>query len=319
MSNQAKYCFAVDLGGTTAKCAIIKDEIIEERFIVETQIGQVLENIKSVFDEKIVKYNIEDKDLEFVAITICGLIDYENGISIWTGNLEWSNFEVVKFLKELFHNENVFILNDSKAATYGEYVKGLNKEKPNMLLYTLGTGIGGGVILNSELYFGGNTKLASEPGHSGGFQNKYQCNCGLIGCIEGLSSATGIEKEINKNHEYYENKLGLNKDKYTIKDIAELFYNGDKKTVELFEECFLPLVKHMAVSIHLMDFDMVVIGGGPSAMGDHLLNLLKKQLKNYLMPPFYEKLDLRIAKLRNDAGLWGVYHFAKLKLDELKK
>ncbi|ATX70429.1 ROK family protein [Spiroplasma clarkii] len=306
-----KYYLAVDLGGTSAKCAVIHQEQIIKRFTVPTKIGEVIENIHQTVTKEIVDLQITTADFQFIGFTICGLIDYEKGISLWSGNLQWENYEVVKEIKRIFQNPHVFILNDSKAATYGEYVGGINQEKPNVLFYTIGTGIGGGVILNHQLYFGNHTKLASEPGHGGGFQNLYQCNCGLQGCVEGLSSATGIEKQINKNRDYFCKKLNLDKSKLTIKDIAPLFYAKDKVTMDLFKIALAPLANHIAVSLHLLDFDIVIIGGGPCALGDDLLVLLKELLKQSLLPAFYEKLDLRIAKLENDAGIWGIYHFAK--------
>ncbi|ALD66809.1 ROK family protein [Spiroplasma cantharicola] len=312
--NKKNYALAIDLGGTTAKCALIYEEKIIDKIIIKTKKSEILENIYFNILPFLEKYKLKQSDLIFIGITICGLIDYENGISIWAGNLEWNNYGVVNKLKELFQIENIYILNDSKSATYGEYVKGIKKEKSSMLLYTIGTGLGGGVILNHELYFGNNTKLASEPGHSGGFQSNYQCNCNLPGCIEGLSSATGIEKELNKNYEYFSKKLNIQKKWIEIKDIYSLFQSEDKKTIDILTTCLTPLAKHIAVSLHLMDFEIVVIGGGPSALGKKLITIIKDILRKYLLPSFYKKLDLRIAKLGNDAGIWGIYYWAIEKL-----
>ncbi|WP_342258828.1 ROK family protein [Spiroplasma endosymbiont of Dioctria linearis] len=309
----SSYALAIDLGGTTAKCALIYNEKIIDRIIIKTKKNEILENIYINILPLLEKNKLEQSDLIFIGITICGLIDYQKGISIWAGNLQWNNYKVIDKLRELFKIENIYILNDSKSATYGEYVKGINKEKSSMLLYTIGTGLGGGVILNHELYFGNNTRLASEPGHSGGFQNKYQCNCNLLGCIEGLSSATGIERELNNNYAYFSKRLNTQKDWIEIKDIYNLFQINDKKTINILKSSLTPLAKHIAVSLHLMDFEIIVIGGGPSALGKNLITIIKDILKDYLLPSFYKKLDLRIAKLGNDAGIWGRYYWSKEK------
>ncbi|KAF5279608.1 hypothetical protein FQR65_LT15356 [Abscondita terminalis] len=156
-----------------------------------------------------------------------------------------------------------------------------------MILYTIGTGIGGGAIFNNELVFGDNSGLPSEPGHGGGFQNEIQCSCGLIGCIEPVSSATGIERRLNQFAKKSKGKL----------DIKDLFVEGNEEVREVFVQSLEPLAKSISVLVHFLDIAVIVIGGSPSNLGQPLIDILMKHLEKYCLPDFYKKVNLKLATL----------------------
>ncbi|AGR41897.1 ROK family protein [Spiroplasma diminutum] len=306
--------FTIDLGATSAKCAFFEDEKVIKTFVYKTiDKTNLLENIAKKTYEIAKENNIDMNDLDFVGVAVCGIVDNETGTVIYSTNLGWKNYPTRKELISLFGNENIIVLNDAKAATYGEWAASLNREPDSMALFTIGTGVGGGAIFNRKLVFGDNTGLPSEPGHGGGFQNQFQCDCGLIGCLDPVSSATGIERRLREVGSTSTGPLGKIyadlKENIHIIDVADLFINGDPEITKIFEENLEPLAKCISVLIHFFDLSMVVIGGGPSNLGEPFLNIIKEKLKSYVLPDFYSKIRINKSNLGDLVGAWGVYKY----------
>ncbi|WP_339034505.1 ROK family protein [Spiroplasma endosymbiont of Cantharis rufa] len=315
--------FTIDLGATTAKCAFFDNMKIRHTFIFNTiNKDKILENIaKEAF--KIAKENeINMNELDFIGIAVCGIVDNKTGTVIYSTNLGWKNYPAKKNLIKLFNNKNVFVLNDAKSAAYGEWAISLKGKPDSMALFTLGTGVGGGAIFDRKLVFGDNTGLPSEPGHGGGFQSECQCSCGLIGCIEPVSSATGIEKKLKQVGSKSNGPLGqifnhLNGDIHII-DVADLVKIKDSEVIKIFEDSLEPLAKCISVLIHFFDLSMIVIGGGPSNLGEPLIKIIKQKLKKYVLPDFYSRITIRTAQLGNMVGAWGVYKYGMDNLMRIK-
>ncbi|AOG60155.1 glucokinase [Spiroplasma helicoides] len=308
--------FVVDLGATFAKCAFFEKDEVQLKFEYPTSDRKnILERIVEEAFKKADENKIDIKTLDFIGIAVCGIVDNKTGTVIYSTNLGWKNYPVKAILQELFNNKNVVVLNDAKSATFGEWSRGLNKEPNSMALFTIGTGIGGGAIFDRDLVFGDNTGLPSEPGHGGGFQNEIECGCGLKGCVEPISSATGIERALREQGKVSKGELGkrykeLGDDLHII-DIADLFLGGDQEVIDIFYKALEPLAKIISVLIHFFDISIIVIGGGPSNLGEPLMELIRKQLKHYVLPDFYEKLNLVQTSLRGLVGNWGVYEYGK--------
>ncbi|AHI52592.1 ROK family protein [Spiroplasma culicicola] len=310
---------AIDLGATSAKCAFFDNDQVVVKFIFDTTNRENL--LERIADEAFIvakKHDIKMDELDFVGIAVCGIVDNSTGNVIFSNNLGWRDYPTKDELKRLFKTQKVIVLNDAKAATFGEWSKGLKKVPSSMALFTIGTGVGGGAIFNGELVFGDNTGLPSEPGHGGGFQDKVQCGCGLKGCIEPIASATGIERALIEKAKVSKGPLA---DKYAelgenlhIKDVADLFQDKDPDVLEVFSTSMEPLAKVISVLIHFFDISMIVIGGGPSNLGKPLLDLIKNQLSNYVLPDFYHRLNLVQASLSDLVGAWGVYEYGKANI-----
>ncbi|QEH61547.1 glucokinase [Spiroplasma chinense] len=311
--------FTIDLGATSAKCAFFDNDKVIAKFTFSTNPREnLLENIGKEAREVAEKNNIDMDNLDFIGIAVCGIVDNAEGKVIYSTNLGWRDYPVKEEMTRIFKNEKVVVLNDAKAATFGEWSKGLKKVPDSMALFTIGTGVGGGAIFNGRLVFGDNTGLPSEPGHGGGFQDEIQCGCGLKGCIEPISSASGIERELIAKAKVSTGPLGERYqklgDNMHIKDIADLFQEKDKDVIAVFYKALEPLAKIISVIIHFFDVSMIVIGGGPSNLGKPLLDLLKKQAANYVLPDFYERLNIVQASLSDLVGAWGVYEYGKAEL-----
>ncbi|WP_338983906.1 ROK family protein [Spiroplasma endosymbiont of Othius punctulatus] len=314
----------IDLGGTTAKCVIfVKDEIVD-RFQIKTGKNKnVLQEIKDGSEVKLKEHNMTLEELDFVGIAIAGLLNMNNGVVLIATNLGWKNYPLLEEAKKIFNKEKVFVLNDASSATYGEWSIGLKGESSSMALYTIGTGIGGGIIYNNKLVVGDNTGLASEPGHGGGFQNEKQCTCGAEGCVDLISSARGIEREINRVAKISKgplNKLYLAEGERHLKviDIVELFNNKDKEIIDIFNSRLEPLAKSMAVTIHTLDVKTIVISGGVSNLGQPLLDIIQKQLERFTIPLFLENLKLRTSSLKSWVGAKGIYEYGKDNFDSVE-
>ncbi|AHB36636.1 ROK family protein [Spiroplasma apis] len=305
----------IDIGATSAKCALFEDNKTLFRFFVDTTNNKdIVKRIHEKFNKKCEESNIKADDLSFIGIACAGLVDSTNGIVVLASNLGWKDYPLLETTKKLFKSNKVFILNDAKAATYGEWKLGLKGKKSSMALYCIGTGIGGGAIFDNKLVMGDSSGLPSEPGHGGGYQNTIKCACGLEGCIDPISSATWIEKQLNLVGSKSTGKLGelykLNNNLHII-DIVDLFKEKDKEVISIFEEAVEPLAKSMSTLIHFLDFETFVIAGGPSNLGQPLLDIIKNQLKRFTLPNFLNKLDLRTASLTNWSGTYGVYEYGK--------
>lgn len=312
-----KKILAIDLGGNSAKCAIIDNQIITLKFEIPTPKDNILINLYEQITKKFSQNKVLWDDIKAISLSVPGAYDKSKGEIIYAGNLNWWNYPIFKEAKDIFNNQNVYILNDANAAVYGEWQKGQNGKPQSMMLYTLGTGIGHGIILNGQLWEGTNKYIASEGGHGGAFAgDDALCTCGVYGCLEVTSSATGIEKELNllKNKQYVEKKLSCSFDYIKIVDIVDLFQNNDEIIVGIFNKSLLPLAKAIGYTQTILDLNKVVIGGGPSQLGNKIVNILLNNAKKYTTKVFWDSLNIEIAKLGNEAGVWGAYYWA---LDQL--
>ncbi|WP_168380694.1 ROK family protein [Mycoplasma todarodis] len=286
---------AIDLGGTTAKVALMVKDEITKRWIVPTDVENIFQNIKD---------NLEGLDLsevDRIGLSMPGFINHETGVVKLSGNLKLKDFDAKGEFKRIFGKE-VYVLNDANAAAMGEYWKGAGTDYSSIVFYTIGTGIGGGLIINNKLVYG-NNGYAGEFGHAGMMQSKFKCSCGLDNCVEPLSSATGIEKLLS---EHYGKKT-------TIKEMSTKIAEKDPEVIKLMKEALMPLSSHMAIMQTAINPDAIIIGGGPSALGQPLIDIIAENLNTMQLPFIQKSTKLLIASTKNDAGIYGATIWAKNK------
>ncbi|MGL4948654.1 MAG: ROK family protein [Mycoplasma sp.] len=302
----------IDIGGTTAKRAIIDDKgnMLKKYPAVKTVVGH---NLKWLFD------SLSDIDLEYdyIGIDIPGTYNEKEKIIAQAGNLQFLNFDVHKEVAK-YTDKQVFILNDANAAALGEFWK-LGGTYKNAIFYVLGTGIGGGIIIDSKLYTG-SQGFAGEFGH-GWMLDNTQCNCGQHGCIEPLSSAKGITNKVNeyaknpmykKLHAFYLEKQKTDDPRIHLNEINALVDEKDEGVMAAVREALIPLVKHMSLMTYALNPEIIIIGGGPSNYGNPFLEtisqLYTQSVGDFLIPT----VDLVLARQLNDAALYGAaYHVIK--------
>lgn len=314
----AKYCFGVDVGGTTVKIGLFQtDGSIVDKWEIKTNTANhgsaVLPDIAQSLEEKLKEHVIDKSRVEGIGIGVPAPVNAE-GIVQNTANLGWGYKEVKREMQELM-GVPVEVGNDANVAALGEMWLGAGKGQKDMIMVTLGTGVGGGVIVDGRPIVGSGG-AGGEIGHlCVNYEEKDTCGCGKTGCLEQYASATGIARlaRIRLAKDDAPSKLR----NYEVKDITaktvfDTLKEGDQVAEEIAEEFGSYLGHAMANLAAVTDPAVIVIGGGVSKAGDILLKYIEKY---YQEKAFFanKHTGFTLAELGNDAGICGS---AKLVIDK---
>ena len=311
-----KYCFGVDIGGTTVKIGLFdEDGTICDKWEIKTRKENAGENIlpdvANSIIEKLEEKAIDKKDVLGIGTGIPAPIN-EEGIVNGTVNLGWGYKEVKKELEELT-GLTVMTGNDANVAALGEMWKGSGKGAKNMVMVTLGTGVGGGIIVDGKI-LAGSHGAGGEIGHiCVDYDETDKCGCGNTGCLEMYASATGIVRLAKRKlaGETRDTKLKTFDD-ITAKDVFDCVKENDAVAVEIANQFGEYLGAGMAIVCAITDPSVIVIGGGVSKAGEVLLDYVKKGFQKRCF--FANKgVEFVLASLGNDAGICGC---AKMILDK---
>lgn len=276
---------AIDLGGTSAKIGLFDNDKIVKTWQILTKVDDIWGNIRTHL------VGLDLNEVDAIGLSTPGFIDHKNGIVKLAGNLKWKDYDVKKdFIK--YFNKPVYVLNDANAAALGEYWQGAGKEYDSIVLYTIGTGVGGGIIMNGQLVYG-KDGYAGELGHGGNFQNKWACTCGLKHCIEPVSSATGITKMLKE--------AGFN---ITVKEAGEMIETNPRVRA-VFKEALTPLGLHISTMQCALNPDAIIIGGGPSNIGEPLRKIIQEIVDENQLDFIAKSTKIVLATTKNDAGMLG--------------
>ncbi|WP_099361205.1 ROK family glucokinase [Fredinandcohnia onubensis] len=302
-----KQIIGIDIGGTNIKLGLlnVKGDILN-RWEIPTVRGKEIKHIWESVLSKVSKNDIENNILG-IGVGAPGFVDGDSGIVFEAVNLGWKNFELGKLLSTKF-SLPVVVENDANLAALGEYWKGAGDRVENLIFITLGTGVGSGIIANGSILNGENG-TAGEIGHIIVDPNGYPCNCGRVGCLDTISSATGIvrqaKEKVKENPScslaHYLNTRGS----IDAKDIFTQARNGDPDCIDILEYTAEMLGKALANAAAIINPSKIIIGGGVSQAGEQLLNLTKKYFIQYSLGRIGEVTNIEIAKLGNNAGIIG--------------
>ncbi|WP_112181308.1 MULTISPECIES: ROK family glucokinase [Paraliobacillus] len=307
----------VDIGGTTIKFGIIKIEgTIIDKWEIETNKN---DNAKSIphdiwtsINLKLKKLDIDPTSILGIGVGAPGFVDVETGDVSIAVNLGWKDFKLGKVLKEL-SGLPVIVDNDANIAAVGENWKGSGGLADNLIAITLGTGVGGGIIANSQVINGVNG-TAGEIGHIMVEPEGTPCNCGRNGCLETVASATGIVRQANEailsGSTTSLKDLSMLKE-LTAKDVFEAATSGDIVAQGIIDKVTDILGLAIANMATIINPSIIVIGGGVSKAGDKLLTPLRKAFESYTLPRIDEGCRFVIASLGNDAGIIGGAYLVK--------
>lgn len=315
-SVEKKYSIGIDLGGTNIVSAIVDYQgKIVNRLKVPTLAERgkeaTIKRIIEAIHKNIVQSAIAPDDIIGIGIGAPGPLDVKRGIINFAPNLPgWRDVLLRKILEDEF-NMKVVLENDANAAAWGERCFGAGQGVNNLVCFTLGTGIGGGIIINGKIYHGNNYG-AAELGHMTVNKDGPRCNCGNYGCLEAYSSATGIKNRIkNRIKEGIKSKF-LNFDNddelfesLRLKLIFETARKGDKLTKSVVEEAISYLGIAIANIANILNPEMVVLVGGITNEGDKLLIPLKREVRKRAFYSNYKSLKIVIGKLDGNAGVLG--------------
>lgn len=304
----SKYCFGIDVGGTTIKCALfLNDGTILDKWEIKTNTEnegeRILPDIADGIDAKLKEKQINKAEVEGIGIGLPGPIE-ENGEIACAVNLHWGRKNIEKELGELT-GMPVKAGNDANVAALGEMWKGGGKGARNLILATLGTGVGGGIIVNEKIVTGAHG-AGGEIGHAlVNPEETVVCNCGNKGCLEQYASATGIAKLAREALEKSDKESLLrNREKVTAKDVFDAYKEKDELAGEIVEKFSTYLGHALAIFACVTDPDVIVIGGGVSKAGDVLVECVQRHYERHAFP-VCKKTPIKLATLGNDAGIYG--------------
>lgn len=308
-----EYCFGIDVGGTTVKCGLfsVKGDILDKWEIptrTENNGVNILPDVAAAIDAKIQEKGIARDTIAGVGVGIPGPVN-EDGAVICAVNLHWGYVELEKELEKLT-GLTVKAGNDANVAALGEMWKGGGAGYHNVVMVTLGTGVGGGIIVNGKIVTGTHG-AGGEIGHIHVEDDEtLSCNCGNQGCLEQYASATGVVRLANRMLEASDKASVLRNEEVTAKAVFDAVKAGDELAMEVAEKFGKYLGTALAVIAGVVDPEVFVIGGGVSKAGKILLDYVEKYYKKYV---FQGSRDcaFALAELGNDAGICGA---AKLVL-----
>lgn len=309
-----KYCYGVDIGGTTVKMGLFEENgRILEKWEIVTNIADegkaILPDIAASVLEKTKKHGLDKADIIGIGVGVPAPVT-EDGVVNGTANLGWTYKEVKRELEELTGIKSV-IGNDANVAALGEMWKGGGAGQKNLVMITLGTGVGGGVIINGKVITGEHG-AGGEVGHiCVNYDEPDTCGCGNHGCLEQYASATGIVRLAKKHLEKATKDTMLKKESVTAKDVFDAVKAGDAVAAEVAEEFGKYLASGLVNLAVIADPAVFVIGGGVSKAGEILIPFIQKPYKE---KAFFanKEIGFKLATLGNDAGICGA---AKMVLD----
>ena len=304
------YCFGIDVGGTTVKLGLFSTagELLD-KWEITTRTENFGENILSdiceAMEAKLAEKEISLDDIEGVGIGLPGPIT-NDGTVLQCVNLGWGTFNVEEKLSEMFRGIKVKAGNDANVAALGEAWQGGGKDYDDIVMITLGTGVGGGVIINGKILTGYNGG-AGEIGHMHVDDNETDsCNCGRKGCLEQFTSATGVVRLAKRlmNNTDKETKMREFGENITAKDVFDLAKEGDAGANEVVETMGTYLgtaMSHIAVVVNPQAF---IIGGCVSKAGQFLIDAIKDKYRETCFAACGDAA-VHLATLGNDAGMYG--------------
>ena len=304
------YAYGVDIGGTTVKIGFFETtgKLVDTWEIptrTENDGELILPDIAESIKENNEKKSITTDDIEGIGMGVPGPVK-DDGTVLKCVNLGWGVFNVEKALSVICGGVKVKAGNDANVAALGEMWQGGGKGYEDVVMITLGTGVGGGIIRGGKIVAGTNG-AAGEIGHMPMIDDESECcGCGKKGCLEQYASANGLVNVAEKYiaaHRTVETELDLNAG-FTAKDVCDAAKAGDKAGLAAVEESMRLLGKAMASVSCVIDPQVFVVGGGLSKAGNIIIDTASKYYKEYAFHASRET-EIKLATLGNAAGMYG--------------
>lgn len=327
LSKKQKYLVGIDLGGTTIITVVTDTHgkvIASVKCLSEVKEGitAVINRIVDTIYATVAKAKIGIDDVISIGIGAPGPLSTKTGIVFDAPNLAgWENVPLRDLVKKSFKNKIlVFLENDANAAAYGEFWVGAGKNVSTLIMLTLGTGIGGGIIIDKRLYRGPDD-TAGELGHMSVFPNGPVCNCGNRGCLEAIASATGMVNRAvdalrlgSKSliRELAENDLN----RVTAKMVYNAVLQGDQLAREIMEETGRYIGIAAASLVNIFNPEMLVFSGGMINAGEYLLKPIREEVKKRAFPQPAARVKIILTTLGENVGAIGAAGIAYNELIE---
>lgn len=311
MAKNKNYVIGVDLGGTSIKVGVVTKEgkLVDKGFVdtlahqgPKTVVNQIIKGINLVIGNY-------KKELAGIGIGAPGVVSMEYGTVENPPNLPgWKKVSLGKIIQDEFKIKTV-IENDANAAAVGEMIFGAGKSLNDFVMITLGTGVGGGIIMNKKLYHG-QKGAAGEIGHMTIDYNGPRCNCGSYGCLETYIGNNYLVEKVSRelqnarDSKIYE-LLDNNLNNLTPKVISDAAQMNDQFAKSVIIDAGKHIGYGMASVVNIFDISNIVIGGGVAGFGKLLFDAIKETIKERALKPIAGRVKVYPAKLKNEAGIKG--------------
>ena len=304
------YAFGVDVGGTTVKLALFsRDGALLEKWEIPTRTQNngenVLPDIVASIRSKLSEKNIAPQNVEGIGIGVPGPVSADFTVNKCV-NLGWGVFNLKEKMNQLLPEiSNVAAGNDANVATLGELWQGGGKGYQSAVMFTLGTGVGGGVVVDGKIVAGANGgagevgHMTVEPGET------VPCACGKYGCLEQYASANGIVRMGKVMLSQCDKPSALRDlERFTAKDICDLARNGEEMAMDIVERFGEYMGRAMSYVACTTDPDVFIVGGGMSRAGSIITDVMLKYYRKYAFH-VSTGTSIALAELGNDAGIYG--------------
>lgn len=311
-----RYSVGIDLGGTNIAVGLLQEDgtllkTVSQATNSQADPKEILDDIGNTVDQLLEEAKVDLSQITFMGIGVPGTANHDTGFIEDVNNLNLENTDVISYFQKRYHKKILFE-NDANAAAWGEYIAGVGKESrpESMLMVTLGTGIGGGIILHGKIFHGFNDG-AAEFGHMVIRQGGAPCTCGRKGCFEAYASATALIDLCRSKIPFFENSLLWKLCDGKIEKInGKMIFDALRKGDTLADQVVLEYEEYLATGIinliNIFQPEILCIGGGISQSGDILLPLLQALVQKEVYTQKSKKqTQIVIAKLHNDAGIIG--------------
>ena len=315
------YNIGIDLGGTNIKVGVVNEDYgIISQSSVKTNLPRpaegIVEGICEAVNLALEKANLTLADIESVGIGTPGAANRSTGVVLYSNNLGFDNTPLGRMLSDKLGKE-IFVENDANAAAFGEYLAGAGKGYENVLVITLGTGVGGGVIIDGKIYTGFNF-CGAELGHTVIEYNGRPCSCGRKGCFEAYSSATALINATKKAMEQDKNsrlwEIAGSPDNVDGKTAFDGMRAGDETSKKVVNEYIEYLGCGLTNMVNIFQPQVLLIGGGVCKERDNLTKPLKEIIdREAYCIDLGSSTKLDICRLGNNAGIIGAAFLCRLK------
>ncbi len=323
-----KVSVGVDIGGTNTAIGVVDEmgHVLTKDNIATPSHGDInkyIEDLSNAIKALITNAKLMNEEIEIIGIGVGAPNgNYYSGTIEYAPNLSFKGVvHVVKMLKEHFPDmEAIALTNDANAAAIGEMIYGGAKGMKNFVMYTLGTGVGSGVVVNGDLVYG-HDGFAGECGHTTLVPDGRLCGCGAKGHLEAYCSAPGMKRtafELLAKYNATDSPLATHTyNDLTSKMIYDAAVAGDKVALEVFELTGHYLGQGIADTIHHLSPEAIFLFGGPMAAGELILKPTKESIEKHLLPIFKDKIKLLPSKLNaGDAAIVGASALAWKELEK---
>ena len=316
------YRLGVDLGGTNIVAGVVDENFkiiatAKRKTNFPRPAEEIVKDIAAAVKDAIANAKIKVSDIKSFGIGSPGAINSKDGIVERAENLGFYNFPIAKLLKE-YTGFDFCVENDANAAAYGEYIAGAGKGYKNIVAVTLGTGVGGGVIIDGKIFSGANY-AGAELGHTVITMDGEICSCGRNGCWEAYASATALIRQTKQAMKRYSDSIMwelCNKDINNVsgRTAFDAMRKGDKAGKIVVDKYIQYIAVGVANCINIFQPEVLCIGGGISKEGDTLINPIKAYVDgDDFARNMSSKTLIKAAKLGNDAGIIGAAFLGELQ------